>query len=105
MDTALAILWIIRLIIVAIETTNKELLSLWATYVAVNNISIESFAMEEQQGLVLVLLSHFMSRSITDLHVNCFIFLDFYQVWSFSTDFSKSLPYQTSRKSVQWERR
>jgi hypothetical protein len=32
-------------------------------------------------------------------------FVDFNQIWRFSTDFHKSPPYQISLKSVQWKPR
>jgi hypothetical protein len=40
------------------------------------------------------------------IHADCPRFLPtFKQIWNFSTDFHKGLEKQSSRKSVQWERR
>jgi len=38
------------------------------------------------------------------IHIKCPIFLsDFTEIWIFSTDFHKSLQFESSRKSFHWE--
>ena len=44
------------------------------------------------------------NRTYLGLHVKCSIFFyDFNQIWSVLRDFHKSIQYQSSLKSVQWQ--